>query len=463
MRSPTGRGLLLGGALAVLIAGGAAAASMPGGQTNTGTAVPAPSSSQSPAPATAARGPLLLALPAGAPVPIAARLQAAVASAVTNPVLAGGLSVSIVDAASGQVLYERAADRLLLPASTTKIATAVAVLTAVPPETRLATRVVAGNAPGEVVLVGGGDPTFAGPRADPEYPAPARLTDLVRRARVALGSARVTKVLVDESLYTGARTGPGWRPSYVGQGSVAPVGALLLDGGRERPDRPQRVPDPALAAGTALAALLQPGAAVPVVRGRAAPGATVLGEVVSPPVPRLVERMLTDSDNDLAESLARQVALATGRPATFAGASSAVHAVLVGLGVAPGAVALVDGSGLSRDDRLQPRALTRLLARAASGTDPRLAPLLSGLPIAGFDGTLAKRYRGGPTRVAAGDVRAKTGTLNGVSALAGLVRTADDRLLAFDLTADAVPPGGTGRAEAALDGLAAALAGCGCR
>jgi len=126
-------------------------------------------------------------------------------------------------------------------------------------------------------------------------------------------------------------------------------------------------------------------------------------------------------------------------------------------------VRLVDGSGLSRSNRLQPAALTRLLARVATGDDARLAPVVSGLPVAGFDGTLAERYRRGGSLPGAGAVRAKTGTLDGVSALAGLVRTADGRLLAFDLTANAVPLGSTRRAERALDVLATRLAACGCR
>ena len=89
--------------------------------------------------------------------------------------------------------------------------------------------------------------------------------------------------------------------------------------------------------------------------------------------------------------------------------------------------------------------------------------MLSGLPVAGFDGTLAKRYRPAGTLPAAGEVRAKTGTLEGVSALAGLVRTADGRLLAFDVSLDGVPVGATRAAENALDAVATALAGCGCR
>jgi D-alanyl-D-alanine carboxypeptidase/D-alanyl-D-alanine-endopeptidase (penicillin-binding protein 4) len=326
-----------------------------------------------------------------------------------------------------------------------------------------------------VVLVGGGDPTLAAPRpagAVPTYPAPAQLADLAAQVRTALGTTPPTRVLVDESLYSGDRTGPGWRPTYVGQGAVAPVVPLLLDGGRVRPDRLARSPEPGLAAGAALAALLAPGAPVEVARGRAPPGAVELGAVQSPTIAQLVEQMLQRSDNDLSEALARHVALATGRPASFEGAAQAVREVLgpslQAAGVSPDAVALVDGSGLSRLNRLQPAAVSRLLARAAAddGSDDveRLQPVLSGLPVGGFSGTLADRYREGAAALpAAGVLRAKTGTLDGVSALAGLLRTADGRLLAFDLTADAVPPGANRQAEAALDALAGALARCGCR
>ena len=455
----TRRGRLV---VAVLAAGtlgaGGAVVGLGGEDAAPTVTAPAPSPAGPPV-----RGALLPAVGTGALLPTAAGLLPAVTATLADPAVAGRLAVSVVDAVTGEVVYERGAGTPLLPASTAKIATAVATLTAVDPQARLRTRVVAGAAPGEVVLVGGGDPTLASPQAPTGYPGLARLTDLADRTRAALAGAPVSRVLVDESLYAGDRLGPGWKPDYVTGGDVAPVGALMLDGGRVRPGRSQRHVDPALAAGKARAALLGPAAQV--VRGRAPEGSVELGQVVSPPVGLLVERMLVRSDNDLAEALARQVALAKGQPASFEGAAAAVAEVLaptlVAAGVDPDAVDLRDGSGLSRSNRLQPAALTRVLA--AAGTVDRLAPVLSGLPVAGFDGTLARRYRSGGGLPAAGAVRAKTGTLNGVSALAGLVRTADGRLLAFDLTADAVPLGATRRAEAALDRLAAVLAGCGCR
>ncbi|MCW2714592.1 MAG: D-alanyl-D-alaninecarboxypeptidase/D-alanyl-D-alanine-endopeptidase [Frankiales bacterium] len=417
--------------------------------------------------------------PVAAAEPSAAGIEGLVAATLAHPAVAGRLSVSIVDVATGRPVYERAASAAVLPASTVKIVTAVAVLSALPADQRLSTTVVAGALPGEVVLVGGGDPTLtglapgtpppvpAGPQEDadlqPDHPLPASLQDLAAQARGALGATAVTRVVVDESLFSGERTAAGWKPGYVTEdGAVAPVGALMVDGGRLRPDRRPRHTEPALAAGRALASLLAPGAEVAVEPGRAAPGATRLGEVRSPPVADLVERMLTRSDNDLAEALARHVAIARGQPATFAGASVATMQVLALRGVQ--GVVLADGSGLSRLDRVTPAALTRVLAEAASGREPRLAPVLTGLPVAGFVGTLSDRYRAGGTGTpGAGNVRAKTGTLNDVSALAGLLRTADGRLLAFDLTADGVPLGATRQAEAALDALATGLAACGCR
>ena len=446
-----GRVALVAVAVAVLGAGGTAVAVLDGPDTPVLAAAPGPS------PAPVVRAALLPPLDQDAPVPTAAGLAPAIGVTLADPAVAGRLAVSVVDARTGAVVLERGAGRPLLPASTAKIATAAAALAALDPAARLTTRVLSGAVAGEVVLVGGGDPTLAGTRSPRGYPGLARLTDLADRVRSSLGPVVVTRVLVDESLWSGERLGPGWKPSYVAEGAVAPVGPLMVDGGRVRPDRSRRHADPALAAGQALAGLLGPGAVV--ARGQAPAGAEELGAVQSPPLSLLVERMLSRSDNDLAEALARAVALAQGQPASFAGAAAAVGAVLAGLGVT--GVDLDDGSGLSRSNRLQPAALTRLLARA--GSEDRFAPLLAGLPVAGFDGTLARRYRTGPGVPAAGVVRAKTGTLDGVSALAGLVQTADGRLLAFDLTADGVPLGATRGAEAALDRLAAALASCGCR
>lgn len=398
-----------------------------------------------------ARTPILTASTDSALLPTRTGLVRTLQTALDHPLLRGKVSLSIVDAETGQPLLELDADRPTVPASTAKIATALAALSVLPGDRRLVTRVLSG-APGDVVLVGGGDPTLVAPGERSGYPGAPKLADLA--AQLAKLQPPVRRVLVDDRLFTGPRLGPGWKPSYVTSADVAPVSSLELYG--EEP------PDSALNTGNRLAALL--GVTTPVVRGVAPAGARELARVSSLPVADLVEIVLATSDNDLAEALGRHIAIAERRPATFDGAAGASQAALQPLlrqvGVGPQGIALRDASGLSVLNRVQPGALARLLALATR--DDRYASLLSGLPVAGFDGTLSERYREGPTMAAAGQVRAKTGTLTGVSALAGLVRTASGRLLAFDVTANGLPEFGSRKAAAALDAVAAALASCGC-
>jgi len=180
---------------------------------------------------------------------------------------------------------------------------------------------------------------------------------------------------------------------------------------------------------------------------------------------RLVEFMLRESDNVVAEALARQVALARNKPASFAGGSTAMNEVIAELGLPATESSLADGSGLSRDNRVTPNLLTDLLAMAAKGSRPELADLFPGLPVAAWSGTLDDRFdRSGerPTKAGAGVVRAKTGTLSGVHSISGVVTTAEGRLLVFAVLANKVPVG-QDEAQPALDRIATALAQCGCR
>jgi D-alanyl-D-alanine carboxypeptidase/D-alanyl-D-alanine-endopeptidase (penicillin-binding protein 4) len=408
--------------------------------------------------------PVLGALSSDGPMPSGAAVEAVMDPLMTNAGLGTHTTASVIDAVTGTPLYERGSHSMAVPASTTKLVTATTVLTARGPTYRLATRAVAGSQPGEVVLVGGGDPTLAA-GAVATYPDAAKLTDLAAQVKQASGGVAPTRVLIDTSLFSGANTGPGWTPDTIPQGFVAPITALMVDGGRvdaSKRGASKRSTQPDLAAGVAFAAALGlPASAV--ARGQAAPAAKQLGSVLSPPVLRLVEIMLTDSDNVIAEFLARQVALARDQPASFEGAAQATRTVLGELGLTTGEDALVDGSGLSYNDRISPALLTATLAFAARADRPQLRAVYTGLPVAGYSGTLQNRFRtsaaGGS---AAGMVRAKTGTLTGISSIAGIAVDADGRVLAFAVVADATGPG-TGAAQAVLDRIAAALASCGCR
>ncbi|MDT9689605.1 D-alanyl-D-alanine carboxypeptidase/D-alanyl-D-alanine-endopeptidase [Streptomyces sp. P9(2023)] len=380
-------------------------------------------------------------------------------AAVLVPLLADpGLgplrTASVVDATTGKQLYGEGATTPMTPASTIKIATSVAVLSALGPDHRIATTAVASPDGRTVTLVGGGDPTLDR----------ARLEALATGTARALKARGVTAVRLayDTSLYQG----PALHPIGPDQ-NIAPVSALMLDEGRldgSHSGIAPRASDPAGDAATAFADLLAEAGTK--VKGAPAPGrapkdpkaaeAAPLARTESAPLSALVERTLTNSDNDLAEALARQTALARQQPASFAGAGKAVRDELAALGLPTAGARFADGSGLSRADRLSAALLTGLLTRAADPARPALRPALTGLPVGGFSGTLKSRFDTGPALGGAGLVRAKTGTLKGVNTLAGTVVTADGRLLAFAFLAGRTDS--PYEAQPALDRLSAALA-----
>ncbi|MGW7256157.1 D-alanyl-D-alanine carboxypeptidase/D-alanyl-D-alanine endopeptidase [Streptomyces sp. NPDC054834] len=376
-------------------------------------------------------------------------------------------TASVVDVATGRRLYGVDADRAMTPASTTKIATAVAALSALGADHRLTTRAALLPDTGELVLVGGGDPTLTAHKEDGGTSRSseaesggswASLRTLARDTAAALKKRGVHKVTLsyDATLYAGSELHP------IGvNDNLAPVGALMADEGRtdDSTSGPvTRVSDPAAAAAATFAGFLADDGIKTTSPGpsKATSRATTLATVSSPPLSALVERMLTNSDNDIAEALARQTALATGKRPSFDGGAAAIDARLSRLGLPVTGADFHDGSGLNRDDKMTADLLTALLVKAGSPSHPELRPVLTGLPVAGFTGTLADRYTDG----AAGVVRAKTGTLTGVNTLAGTAVDRDGRLLAFAfLTSDTTDPA---EAQAALDRTATALAGCGC-
>ncbi len=405
--------------------------------------------------------PVLAALSSQAPTPDATVLAGELTPLLASPALGAGVEAQVVDVASGEVLFDQDGDTPSTPASTAKLLTAVAALSTLGPDATLETTVVAGATPGEVVLVGGGDPTLSRTVPSLTYPGAPTVADLAAQVRSGLpAGTQVTRVVVDNSLFEGPLTASGWGPGDAPSTYAAPVTATAVDGARVSPSELQRSAAPGTDAGTALAvALGAPDATV--VLGDAPQGAQTLGTVRSAPVARLVEQALSQSDNLLTESLARHVAIAGGQPATFDGAAEAVTDAVAGLGLDVTGLSLADGSGLSTTDRVPVALLADLLTGAADGTLADVSAVLSGLPVAGYDGTLAERGDDDPG-TAPGSVRAKTGTLLGVHGLAGTVVTAEGRLLVFAVLADGAPANGLA-AEAALDDVASALAACGCR
>jgi serine-type D-Ala-D-Ala carboxypeptidase/endopeptidase (penicillin-binding protein 4) len=417
---------------------------------------------------------------AGGSLPTASGLRSALAGPLSAAALGPQVAAMVADPATGRVLLSQDGTRLLTPASTTKLVTSVAALAALGPNATFTTRVVQGATADRIIIVGGGDPTLAvNPFPSQDYPQPATLASLAAATARALKSQGRTTVSVgyDTSLYTGPTMAPGWPESYITTGNVTPIVSLEVDQGRlttagtpEDSDDPYnlrpRSTDPAgLAAGSFGALLAADGIHVtgsPV--AQAAPGhAAVIASVSSPPLSAIVDQMLEESNNVIAENLARQVAVAAGQPASFSGAAAAVVAELRRLGVSTG-LRLVDGSGLSQQDAIAPATLVNVVELAT--TDARVRPLLAGLPVAGFSGTLSagQSVFSGIGGAALGSVRAKTGNLGTVTALAGLVTDKNGSTLVFAFMADQIPAVGMLRTAAnAIDEAAAALANCGCR
>src|SRR3954447_4315291 len=364
------------------------------------------------------RHPVLKALTATAPAPSATGVATALASALRDRSFGGHLTGEVVDGVTGTVLLDRGAPQPWPPASTVKVLTATAALETLGPAATLNTGVVRDGS--TLYLIGGGDVTLrAAPTAASAYPSTADMTSLATQTASALGATRTVRLCLDTSAWSpGPTQAPGWNPGYFSGGDIAHLSPLEVDEGAANVRHPARAPitrvsDPTAAAGVAFAvALRHVGVTVTSTgcRASAPPSALGVARVSSPPVSALVQRMLTLSDNDLAESLGRAVALHEGQPASFAGEATAVSNELHSLGVDVTDLTLYDASGLSRLDRVSPHTLVQVVQLAAGSAHPELRVLLDGMPIAGLTGTLATRYRRGPSLAAAGVTRAKTGT-----------------------------------------------------
>lgn len=382
-----------------------------------------------------------LTAPAGA-----SGLEAALTPLLDVPALGSVRAAVVVDTATGEQLYARGAATPMTPASTVKIATTAAALSALGPAHRIATTVTLSPDSRTLTLVGGGDPTLD------KAALRALAADTARSLRD--GGTGPVRLTYDTSRYSG----PALHPIGPNE-NIAPVSALMV--GEGRLDKSVRGPaprtdDPAGDAARTFADLLGDAGVTTSSAprsGRAAAGSRTVATHLSKPLSALVERALTNSDNDIAEALVRQTALKAGEPASFAGSRRAVTARLKALGLPVAGARLADGSGLDRADKVTAGLLARLLALAAGPDHPELRPVLTGLPVAGFSGTLDDRYTA--TSPATGLVRAKTGTLTGVNSLAGTAVDPHGRLLAFAFLASGTTS--PGEAEAALDTLATAL------
>ena len=349
-----------------------------------------------------------------------------------------------IDVRTGTVLYALHPDRALVPASNEKLPTTYAALKQLGPSYRFRTQVLGTGEQdgavwnGNLFLRGGGDPTLH----------VLQLQRLAAQLREA-GIRRVTgRVLADESFFDAKRVGPGWKPSFYMDESP-PLSALVVD--RAMVDG-RMSEDPAGTAAARFTNLLEARGIEVVGRsgwGTAPEDAFALAQVESQPLADILRFMDRQSDNFIAEQVLKTLgAEVRGKGTTGAGAAVVVD-TLKEAGVPLANVRIADGSGLSRLDRLTPRAIASILL--AAWGDDELRPIVwDAMPVSGRIGTLKRRL---DSRPALGAVHAKTGTTALSSALSGFVR----RRYVFVVVQNGHPISSYW-ARAAQDRFAAALA-----
>jgi serine-type D-Ala-D-Ala carboxypeptidase/endopeptidase (penicillin-binding protein 4) len=376
-------------------------------------------------------------------------------------------SCLMVNQGNGAAVFEHRIDAPVVPASAQKLLTATSTLLELGPDHTFRTVVAAERPDGEVVagdlfLVGGGDPLLASPDYAARFPRqPQLFTDLDELAGEVAGAGiqRIEgSVVGDEGRYDRVRYVPGWPSRYIDQDQIGPLSALAVNDGfaryptRDEASEPlEQAEDPAANAASVLTRLLRDRGVEVIGEARAgdAPdGVDEIAWIESPPVVDVVGQLLAESDNNTGELLLKEVGLARrGQGSTPAGAA-ATEALLRRSGGPAEGIEVADGSGLSLDNRVTCELLVELLERQRTG------PLLvDGLAVAGETGTLELRFGGDM----AGRLRGKTGSLNTVTSLSGVLDD-DDGRLTFAYVANVDEPATIGSSTIALqDSLAQIL------
>ncbi|MGK2929031.1 MAG: D-alanyl-D-alanine carboxypeptidase/D-alanyl-D-alanine endopeptidase [Acidimicrobiales bacterium] len=341
--------------------------------------------------------------------------------------------------------YDHRVDDPQAPASVQKLLTAVAALSELGPDTTLETDVLTGPVAGGVVsgtlyVRGGGDPLLATAeymareRDQPQiYSSVESLADAIVAAGV---TTIVGSVVGDESRFDQVRYNPVWPSRFIAQGQIGPVSALSVNDAFDYfPETAAGgfgpAPDPGTyAAAVVDAALRARGVQIgaPPTSGPTPSGGEVLVTHRSPPVADIVVQMLRESDNNTAEILLKELGYRRSGEGTFGTGQAAVRATLEEAGIEMAGVNVADGSGLATENVVTCDVVLDLLDH-----EPTASAVLAGLAVAGESGTLARRWLDTDL---VGRVRAKTGTLNQVTALAGIAQTAAGAPASFALIAN---------------------------
>ncbi len=375
-----------------------------------------------------------------------------------------GTTCAIVEQ-DGRIIYSHGEGESLAPASTLKLATALAAIDILGPDATFTTRFIASKQPkngvidGDLYVVGGGDPLFATSGYKTVFDDPDQFYEDFNQLADTLSGAGVKEIsggiIGDDSRYDNVRWIPSWPTRYQVGGTVAPLSALLVnDGNTGYTDTPgeatanRKAGDPPLLFAQTLRTVLAAkgikvngGAST----GRAPADGKEIASFDSVPMVKVLSEMLTDSDNTTAELVLKEIGLTAKGQGTTAAGLEAVKESLKRQGFDLTGLVMVDGSGLDTTDRIS-CALDLAFVNALS----RNPDLAAALPLGGRTGTLRKRMS---ATASTGRVRAKTGTLNSVNALTGFADTPQGNTLAFSFIHNGNDTRTTGVADGFTDRL----------
>jgi D-alanyl-D-alanine carboxypeptidase/D-alanyl-D-alanine-endopeptidase (penicillin-binding protein 4) len=410
--------------------------------------------------------------PSAAPTSLALR-TCSVMSLTYDPTMQNGVFGSVRLADTGDLLFDLRGTTPERTASTLKVLTASAAVMQLGADYQITTSVVAGTQPGSIVLIGRGDATLSAmpPGTDSVYSGAPKLSTLaaavVAQYENSYPGQKITSLVLDSSYWSQAdKWDPSWKRSEQTIGYHSEVTALQVDGDRDDPTKATspRSTDPVARAGAAFVEALKaadPGGVVAndvaISTGQATSG-NVLGEVKSQPLRVLIPQMLLNSDNTLAEMLARIVSKEAGLGGSAASLQQAIPSLLWPDDPATArTVVIKDGSGLSENNAVPANVMSDFMRRVASGGE-NLDVVRDALPVAGETGSLSSRFTG-DNAVARGHVWAKTGWIDTEYSLAGFMDAADGTRLTFAFYAvgDGIQP----EAKEALDILTTGVYNCG--
>lgn len=404
------------------------------------------------------------------PIPSAIAAGAAlrtcsVASAASNSAL-GDFSGSVINTTTGEALFDRKGTDGVAPASVMKVLTASTALSVLGPDYQFETKVYSGAAAGSIVLVGGGDATLSALSSGQEsvYKGAPKLDDLATQVKAKWNELNpgkpITSIILDANMWNPSDNwDPSWPTSERTQGYQPLITALMVDGDRQDPkaQTSPRSTDPVGAAGDAFISALGLPASTPVSTGSAITSNAQLGSVKSQSIKTLIGQMLPNSDNTLAEMMARVSSKNGGRDGSSGSLTAIYSGAMSGYGFPTSTLTIKDGSGESNLDGVPPQLVAKLMVLINGGTK-NLDTIYNALPVAGKTGTLASRFSGA-NAVARGAVNAKTGSIATAYALAGIVHAKDGAVLSFAIFAEGKLNGSS--AMSAIDTVTTGFFNCG--